>query len=187
MKSVPGIPCPSRHAWPRPAVVPRLRPGISLSCLQPSFCHTEPEGRVYLLKPVLFTPPPAQSCLGCCHRPTIWTHDSTRRGKVHLANSATGGIGLKQRRVIGGGSGWGRVNGAGPILPYGPAPQIGLVGASGGAGPLHENRPAPLRILTCTIQRTDLHRTNGLQRYTSPGITRLKYGTYHITNQLDTV
>ena len=163
MKSVPGIPCPSRHAWPRPgiplsclqpsfchtepegrvylpkpvlftpapthyptscpvlprpAVVPRLRPGISLSCLQPSFCHTEPEGRVYLLKPVLFTPPPTQSCPGCCHRPTIWTHDSTRRGKVHLANSATGGIGLKQRRVIGGGSGWGRVNGAGPILPY---------------------------------------------------------------------
>lgn len=119
--------------------------------------------------------------------PTIWTHDSTRRGKVHLANSATGGIGLKQRRVIGGGSGWGRVNGAGPILPYGPAPQIGLVGASGGAGPLHENRPAPLGILTCTIQRTDLHRTNGLQRYTSPGITRMKYDTYHITNQLDTV
>ena len=112
---------------------------------------------------------------------------NTRRGKVHLANSATGGIGLKQRRAIGDGSGWGRVNGAGPILPYGPAPQIGLVGASGGAGPLHENRPAPLGILTCAIQRTDLHRTNGLQRYTSPGITRLKYDTYHIANQLDTV
>ena len=143
--------CPgSDRASPCPAYSPlSVIPSPKGECisLSPSFSPR--------LLPI--TPPPAQSCPGCRHRPTIWTHDSTRRGKVHLANSATSGIGLKQRRAIGGGSGWGRVNGAGPILPYGPAPQIGLVGASGGAGPLHENRPAPLRILTCTTEDTDLH------------------------------
>ena len=179
MKSVPGIPCPSRHAWPRP--------GIPCPAYSPLSVIPSPKGECISLSPSFsprLLPNPAP---GAVIVPRFGPMCSTRRGKVHLANSAIGGMGLKQRRAIGDGSGWGRVNGAGPILPYGPAPQIGLVGASGGAGPLHENRPAPLGILTCTIGDTDLHRTNGLQRYASPGITRLKYDTYHIAGQLDTV